>query len=236
MSAPAEPNEGLHDGAAYVPYEEADPSSSGVFLRLLIAPVVVTLFLAGGVYWLRMQPEMGAAAREQASTVLVHLVPRPDPDPIPVPAPSPILTKSQAALGPPAQDEQDEASPDDTPAPAGTESQMAPTPPLASAATQTASPSRAAIQFQQSLLRHIGRYQRYPAAARRDRVQGTVETIFSMRRDGTLLEVWVKTSSGQPVLDKAAIDTVRRAQPLPPIPPELPNRLSVQVLLAFDPP
>jgi protein TonB len=56
-----------------------------------------------------------------------------------------------------------------------------------------------------------------------------------MSRDGTLLGVWVKTSSGQAMLDKEAIDTIRRAQPLPSIPPELPDRLNIHVQLVFDP-
>jgi protein TonB len=235
MSDQGGPNEG-RDGARHLQVEEADPSS-GVVVRLLIAPVVVTLVLAGGVYWLRMQPPMGAAAREQASTILVHLIPRPDPAPIPTPAPSPLDSKSLAAAEPsPAQDEQEEGPADGPPSPAATRSQTTPAPPVASAATGAASPSRAAIQFQQSLLRHIGRYQRYPAAARRDRMQGTVDTFFAMRRDGSLVDVWVRTSSGQPVLDKAAIEAVERAQPLPPIPPELPNNLTIEILLAFDPP
>jgi protein TonB len=235
MSDPGAPDDGSGDAATYLRYEEVDPSSSGVFVRLLIAPIVATLLLAGGVYWLRLQPPMGAGTHEQPSTVLVHLLPRPDPAPIPTPAPSQIVTESLAALAPPTQDEQDEAPLAVQPAPAGIQSQKTPPSVVEGAATEAASPSRAAVRFQQALLRHIGRYQRYPGAARRNHLQGTVETFFSMRRDGTLLDVWVKTSSGQAVLDNEAIETVRRAQPLPPIPPELPNRLSVQVLLAFDP-
>ena len=34
---------------------------------------------------------------------------------------------------------------------------------------------------------------------------------------------------------KEAIETIRRAQPLPPIPPELPDRLNIHVQLVFDP-
>jgi protein TonB len=91
------------------------------------------------------------------------------------------------------------------------------------------------MKFQQALLRHIERYQRYPKAARLGRQQGTVDTLFSMRRDGTLVGVWVKTSSGQQVLDAAAVETIRRAQPLPAIPAGLPDQLTIQVQLAFDP-
>ncbi|MHC4043477.1 energy transducer TonB [Bradyrhizobium sp. 23AC] len=93
--------------------------------------------------------------------------------------------------------------------------------------------SSAAIKFQQSLLRHVSRYQRYPNAARAMHLEGTVVTQFAMARDGTLLGVWVRTSSGQLLLDKEAIETIRRAQPLPPIPPELPDRLNIHLELEF---
>ena len=213
--------------------QQPDPPFSAELAKLLIAPFAVTLLLAGGVYWLRMQPPPGLATHEQASTVLVHLVPRPDPALIPAPAPSQILSKSDTALAEPSHDEQDEASHAVPQATTSPELQKAPLPTVESHAT--AAPSEAAVQFQQALLRHIGRYQRYPAAARQSHLQGTVHTYFSMRRDGTLVDVWVKTSSGQMVLDNEAIETVRRAQPLPQIPPELPNRLNIQVILAFDP-
>ena len=66
-------------------------------------------------------------------------------------------------------------------------------------------------------------------------LEGKVDTQFAMARDGKLLGVWVRTSSGQMLLDKEAVETIRRAQPLPPIPPELPDRLNIQVQLEFDP-
>ncbi len=69
------------------------------------------------------------------------------------------------------------------------------------------------------------------------RLHGAVETLFSMQRDGTLLDVWVKTSSGEVVLDKAAVDAIRRAQPLPSIPLGAagPAQYSDHPHLMFDP-
>jgi protein TonB len=95
--------------------------------------------------------------------------------------------------------------------------------------------SSAVVRFQQTLLRHVARYQRYPSAARSLHLEGRVDMQFAISRDGTLLGVWVKTSSGQGVLDKEAIETIRRSQPLPSIPSELPDRLNIHVQLAFDP-
>jgi protein TonB len=50
-----------------------------------------------------------------------------------------------------------------------------------------------------------------------------------------VLGAWIKTSSGQQVLDQAAIDTIRRAQPMPAIPSGLPDSLKIEVALGFDP-
>ena len=60
--------------------------------------------------------------------------------------------------------------------------------------------------------------------------------VFSISRDGKVLGAWVKTSSGQAVLDRAAIETIRRAQPLPAIPPALPDPFKIELALGFDAP
>jgi protein TonB len=96
-------------------------------------------------------------------------------------------------------------------------------------------PSGAAFRFQRQLLAHIERYRRYPDAARRDGLQGTVLVVFAMRRDGSLVQVGVKSSSGRPVLDREALETLRRAQPLPPIPADMPEQLTILLPVAFDP-
>ncbi|MDN2568354.1 energy transducer TonB, partial [Aquibium sp. A9E412] len=59
---------------------------------------------------------------------------------------------------------------------------------------------------------------RYPAEARRQRLRGEVQVAFTVSRDGGVAALRVARSSGSPVLDRAALDTVRRAAPFPPIP------------------
>lgn len=59
---------------------------------------------------------------------------------------------------------------------------------------------------------------RYPAAARRDRIRGEVHVSFTVTSSGSVGSVRIARSSGSPILDEAAIDTVRRAAPFPPIP------------------
>jgi protein TonB len=56
----------------------------------------------------------------------------------------------------------------------------------------------------------------YPDDARRQRIYGSLRLLVSINRDGTLYEVQVLESSGQQVLDQAALRIVRLAAPFAP--------------------
>ncbi|WP_220802050.1 energy transducer TonB [Pseudomonas sp. NCCP-436] len=56
----------------------------------------------------------------------------------------------------------------------------------------------------------------YPDEARRQRIYGSLRLLVSINRDGSLYEVQVLESSGQPVLDQAALRIVRLAAPYAP--------------------
>lgn len=214
-----------------------DPSAwtSREVLRLLLVPTIATLLFVGGIYWIRLQPPAGPSSREQSSVVQVRLLPRPSPAPIPLATVSEPAAAALASRTDLSTDNSESATDSTVPTPEPVPAeQTVPTPrPVPQAAD--APPNSVAIKFQQALLRHVARYKRYPSAARLGRLHGAVETLFSMQRDGTLVDVWVKTSSGQAVLDKAALEAIRRAQPLPSIPSELPGRLTIQIWLEFDP-
>lgn len=228
--------------AAASSFHPDDPSawSSGEILRLLLAPTVVTLIVVGGIYWVRQQLPAGREAeRDRASIVQVHLLPRPDPAPIPVAQASEAIAASLANRTDVVVNDPDPRSVDDAAVspsvPASTPAETSLPIIRSKPSAEDAPPSSATVKFQQALLRHVARYQHYPNSARVGRLRGSVETLFSMRRDGTVLGVWVKTSSGRGVLDKEAVDMIRRAQPLPSIPSELPERLNIQVTLMFEP-
>lgn len=89
----------------------------------------------------------------------------------------------------------------------------------------------ASDQWEARLMARLERYRYYPAAARSRRQQGTAWVMASIDREGRLLALRLEQSSGQPMLDDAALQTFRRAQPLPPIPDELkaPQELVVPV-------
>ena len=94
--------------------------------------------------------------------------------------------------------------------------------------------NRKTMMFQRALLSHIARYRQYPDGARRGRAN--VQLVFSMTRDGTVTDVRITSSSGDTILDHAAIETIRKAQPMPRIPSELPEHLNILVPMAFEAP
>lgn len=68
--------------------------------------------------------------------------------------------------------------------------------------------------------RALRRALRYPSAAKRRRITGDVHVSFVVSQSGGLSGVSIVRSSGSDILDAAALETVRRAAPFPPIPPE----------------
>ena len=58
----------------------------------------------------------------------------------------------------------------------------------------------------------------YPAAALAVRRTGLVMVHFAVRRNGQIEGLKISKSSGDAGLDKAALDIMQKAQPLPPIP------------------
>lgn len=208
--------------------------ASGEVVRIFSASVIVVLLLTGGVYWLHHIPA-SSPARDAGVSVQVRLLPAEDPTPLPLmatPQPDAAATAGQSALS----KESHEDTPDDTalpsPVPAVRPAPSSSTPrirqPAASAET-----SKLSLEFQRSLFRHIARFQRYPARARDRQLRGTVQVVFLLRRDGSVVDAWVTSTSGESVLDREALETIRRAEPLPPIPGELPDHLSILLPVAF---
>ena len=80
----------------------------------------------------------------------------------------------------------------------------------------------------------VAAHQRYPRLALMRQWQGTTLLQLQLDRDGGLTDVRVLNSSGHEILDKQAIDMVRAALPLPPLPASLSGRaLTVDVPVVF---
>jgi protein TonB len=68
---------------------------------------------------------------------------------------------------------------------------------------------------------HLQRFKRYPSLARG--AQGTVVVRFVLNRAGAVIESAVTKSSGNDVLDREALEILRRASPFPPFPAAKPG-------------
>ncbi len=98
----------------------------------------------------------------------------------------------------------------------------------------SASPSPAALSdYYRRLETHLARFHTYPALERR-RPQGLARVGLIVNRDGHVLDAWIETSSGSRDLDEAALQTVRRSDPLPSLPGNLPGSIDLIVPLNFD--
>lgn len=147
------------------------------------------------------------------------------------PATPPI---APAAVAPPivqiAAPSQAVAVPTVTPAPAQPVPRLAssPTPPE-NAPAQRHGPDK----WESRILARLERFRRYPVEAQRARMQGTATIRFRLDRAGRVLSMSLEESSGSPMLDAAALDTVRRADPLPRIPADRPDEVELSVPVEF---
>jgi len=93
--------------------------------------------------------------------------------------------------------------------------------------------SDAEATWEALILAHLEKYRRYPPTARSRREEGTVYVRFSVDRQGLVSSMSILRSSGSAVLDNAALATIRRAQPLPPVPKERADPTELSVPIAF---
>jgi len=65
------------------------------------------------------------------------------------------------------------------------------------------------------LRNHLESYKYYPASARRRSIEGHVDVGFTLTRNGAADHITVLQGSGYAMLDRAAMQTVLKAQPFP---------------------
>lgn len=72
-----------------------------------------------------------------------------------------------------------------------------------------------------AVLARLQQAKRFPEQARARGEEGRAIVRLSIQRNGALAQASVTRSSGSALLDQAALETVRRAAPFPPLPPEI---------------
>lgn len=73
----------------------------------------------------------------------------------------------------------------------------------------------------------------YPGEVKKEKQEGTVIVAFSINRKGELLSSAIQKSSGYALLDKAALATLERSTPFPPIPKSI-SRDILKIAVPID--
>jgi len=164
------------------------------------------------------EPEVAEATPE------LEPEPLPEPEPEALPEPVPEAEAPAVALPMPATMSADLRQRRlDTPATPRPQRQPArPKPTAQPVATPAAAPPPAVAapgpspeQWQQQVLAYLDRRKLYPREAQRAGQEGVARITFAIDGAGRVLSVSLAGSSGIAALDQAALDTVRRASPVP---------------------
>jgi protein TonB len=225
------------------PEEAAEEAEGAVMLELAPLPVAAAADAAElpGPPAEVSQPEAiektpTEAAREVAPPKEVPLPVAPDPE-LAMPLQKPVeepreekeaeekpVEKTEAKEEKKEEPEVQEAKPQEAMVQQG-----APPAPTATPAPQTAArrqgttdrPSDETMSWSKALMNHLGRYRRYPAAARQAGHEGAVQVRFTIDRRGQVLAARVIKASRSMHLDAEAIAMLKRASPLPEPPDEV---------------
>ena len=179
------------------------------------------------------KPEPRAEIRPEPRT---EFKAQPQPVPRDVPPPSvqpridPVIAAPAAAQpAPPVATAPQPAAPPVASVPA-----LPSAPPQAVTGIDQAQENRLKETYGLSISKEIKRFQKYPPPAQRRGWEGTAEVLLQISAEGKVISITLGKSSGRDILDKEALDMVRRASPLPQAPPDLRGRaLVVSVPIVF---
>lgn len=165
----------------------------------------------------------------------IRPAPVPKRGPIPVPpgeqAPAPAPSPSAPARPQP-------SSPATTESPATIPSAPSATAPTSEPPAKAAPPSveaGALEKYRSDLIGMARRYKRYPRVALDNNWEGRVVVHMVVGANGVIASLRVTTRSGHDVLDRQAVDMIRKAKPLVPIPPAMRGReFSVEIPVIYD--
>lgn len=93
--------------------------------------------------------------------------------------------------------------------------------PAVTSTVDGATAAAALASYRTLLSAHLQHYKQYPAGAKAAGEQGTSMLSFTVGRNGRVLNSHLARTSGHASLDAETLDLIRRAQPLPPFPPEM---------------
>ena len=147
--------------------------------------------------------------------------PRPAPDPIVQEAPPEKPAPEPEPEPPPPEPRQVEREPAPAPQPEAAPEIVQPSPPEVST---TPLDETAMARYEQLLIAWLEKHKKYPRRAKRLRIEGEGSLRILIDRTGRTLQVALEERTGNRLLDKAALEMTRRADPFPPMPENDPRQ------------
>ena len=155
-----------------------------------------------------------------------EIKPAPNPDVAVEPPPQEVPTPQRQEPRPPAPT---------TSAPQALPDQTAAIPAAPIQGRITPHNSNAVPTWKTQIVALLERNKRYPAVAQSRREQRIAQVFFSLDRKGRVIDSRISRSSGASALDEEALALLRRAQPFPAPPRELPgDRVDLTVPIRFN--
>lgn len=159
-----------------------------------------------------------AEAPKPTISVPKPVKPKPKPQP-----PKPVEKKPELPKEKPSEEKPSDAPP--TPAPPEKSAAPAPGPTVAQKAAKES--------WQGTLLAHLQKYKKYPAGAQARGKEGLNRLRFVVDAEGNVLSFELVGRSGNADLDRATLEMIRRAQPLPKPPADMLNNGSIEIVAPF---
>ncbi len=91
----------------------------------------------------------------------------------------------------------------------------------------------AKASWEGTLLAHLGKYKKYPASAQQRGKEGTNRLRFVVDGEGNVLSFELVGRSGTADLDRATLEMIRRAQPLPKPPADMLTNGTIEITAPF---
>jgi protein TonB len=86
-----------------------------------------------------------------------------------------------------------------------------------------------------NLMAWLHQHKDYPPELKKEKLQGVVVIKFSINQSGEVISSGIKTGSGHASLDRAALDMLARANPVPPIPESMGReRLTLAIPIEYS--
>lgn len=89
-------------------------------------------------------------------------------------------------------------------------------------------------RYEQLISLWIEKFKQYPMEARQEGLQGETVVRIRIDRKGNIRYYLLERSTGHPILDRAAIDMVRRANPVPAVPNDYPKGDLIEFLIPVN--